>query len=100
MAPAPMPAFDYSAMDGYALRFADLSAPTIASEPMTGRFRPAPAGRQSVSFVSSGDTAGPRMVLPHTTVAHSFSYTIRKQTTDPPHPRLAPHPLPPVSAGT
>jgi alkaline phosphatase D len=42
----------------YRIRFADLSAPTILSEPMTGRFRTAPADRRSVSFVWSGDTAG------------------------------------------
>ena len=42
----------------YRIRFADLSAPTVLSEPMTGRFRTAPADRRSVSFVWSGDTAG------------------------------------------
>src|SRR3954469_25066339 len=42
----------------YRVRFADLSTPTALSEPMTGRFRTAPADRRSVSFVWSGDTAG------------------------------------------
>jgi alkaline phosphatase D len=42
----------------YRIRFADLSAPAIVGEPMTGRFRTAPAARRSVSFVWSGDTAG------------------------------------------
>ena len=42
----------------YRIRFADLSAPTVLGEPMTGRFRTAPADRRSVSFVWSGDTAG------------------------------------------
>ena len=42
----------------YRIRFADLSAPTVLSEPMIGRFRTAPADRRSVSFVWSGDTVG------------------------------------------
>src|SRR5262245_12984728 len=42
----------------YRVRFEDLSAPTIAGEVQVGRFRTAPAGRRSVSFVWSGDTAG------------------------------------------
>jgi alkaline phosphatase D len=42
----------------YRVRTADLAAPTILGEPMTGRFRTAPADRRSVSFVWSGDTAG------------------------------------------
>jgi alkaline phosphatase D len=42
----------------YRVRFQDLSSPTIVGEPVTGRFRTAPADRRSVSFVWSGDTAG------------------------------------------
>jgi alkaline phosphatase D len=42
----------------YRIRFADLSTPAVLGEPMTGRFRTAPADRRSVSFVWSGDTAG------------------------------------------
>ena len=42
----------------YRVRFRDLSAPTVLSEPAIGRFRTAPADRRSVSFVWSGDTAG------------------------------------------
>ena len=42
----------------YRLRFQDLSSPKVTSEPVTGRFRTAPAGRRSVSFAWSGDTAG------------------------------------------
>jgi alkaline phosphatase D len=42
----------------YRIRFHDLSEPAILSEPMTGRFRTAPADRRPVSFVWSGDTAG------------------------------------------
>ena len=42
----------------YRVRFADLSSPAIAGEPVTGRFRTAPSDRRSVSFVWSGDTAG------------------------------------------
>src|SRR5882724_9664585 len=42
----------------YRIRFQDLASPTILGEPMTGRFRTAPADRRSVSFVWSGDTAG------------------------------------------
>ncbi|MGZ3284221.1 MAG: alkaline phosphatase D family protein [Xanthobacteraceae bacterium] len=42
----------------YRIRFQDLASPTITGEPVTGRFRSAPADRRSVSFVWSGDTAG------------------------------------------
>jgi alkaline phosphatase D len=42
----------------YRIRFEDLAAPTIASEPVVGRFRSAPANRRSISFTWSGDTAG------------------------------------------
>jgi alkaline phosphatase D len=42
----------------YRVRFADLSSPAIAGEPVMGRFRTAPSDRRSVSFVWSGDTAG------------------------------------------
>ena len=42
----------------YRIRFQDLASPTIVGEPMTGRFRTAPADRRSISFVWSGDTAG------------------------------------------
>jgi alkaline phosphatase D len=42
----------------YRIRFQSLSSPSIVGEPQIGRFRTAPAGRRSVSFVWSGDTAG------------------------------------------
>jgi alkaline phosphatase D len=42
----------------YRVRFQDLASPTIVGEPVTGRFRTAPADRRAVSFVWSGDTAG------------------------------------------
>jgi alkaline phosphatase D len=42
----------------YRIRFQDLAQPTILGEPVTGRFRTAPADHRSVSFVWSGDTAG------------------------------------------
>ncbi len=42
----------------YRIRFQDISSPTVLGEPVTGRFRTAPADRRSVSFVWSGDTAG------------------------------------------
>ena len=42
----------------YRIRFQNLSSPTIVGEPMTGRFRTAPADRRSISFVWSADTAG------------------------------------------
>jgi alkaline phosphatase D len=42
----------------YRIRPQDLSSPTVFGEPMTGRFRTAPADRRSNSFVWSGDTAG------------------------------------------
>jgi alkaline phosphatase D len=42
----------------YRIRFQNLSSPTILGEPAIGRFRTAPSGRGSVSFVWSGDTAG------------------------------------------
>lgn len=42
----------------YRIRFEDLAAPTITSEPQVGHFRTAPNHRRSVSFVWSGDTAG------------------------------------------
>jgi len=42
----------------YRIRFQDLASPTIVGEPMTGRFRSAPADRRSISFAWSGDTAG------------------------------------------
>src|SRR6476660_6585250 len=42
----------------YRIRFQDLASPTIVGEPLTGRFRSAPADRRSISFVWSGDTAG------------------------------------------
>ena len=43
----------------YRIRFQDLASPTIVGESVTGRFRTAPGDRRSVSFVWSGDTAGP-----------------------------------------
>jgi alkaline phosphatase D len=42
----------------YRIRFRSLSSPSIVGEPQVGRFRTAPAHRQSVSFIWSGDTAG------------------------------------------
>ena len=42
----------------YRVRLQDLAAPTIAGEPVVGRFRSAPTDRRSVSFCWSGDTAG------------------------------------------
>lgn len=42
----------------YRVTFADLSLPTVVSEPAVGRFRTASADRRSVSFVWSGDVAG------------------------------------------
>lgn len=42
----------------YRVRFRDHSHPTILGEPVTGRFRTAPASRRDVSFVWSGDVAG------------------------------------------
>jgi len=45
----------------YRIRFQDLASPTIVGEPMTGRFRTAPSDQRSISFVWSGDTAGPRL---------------------------------------
>jgi alkaline phosphatase D len=42
----------------YRVRFRDLSHPDIASEPVVGRFRTAPADRRDVSFVWGGDVAG------------------------------------------
>jgi alkaline phosphatase D len=42
----------------YRIRFQDLASPTIQGEPVTGRFRTAPADMRSVSFVWSGDVAG------------------------------------------
>ena len=42
----------------YRVRSADLSDTSVGGEPMTGRFRTAPADRRSLSFVWSGDTAG------------------------------------------
>ena len=42
----------------YRVRFRDLSHIDIASEPVTGRFRTAPADRRDVSFVWGGDVAG------------------------------------------
>src|SRR5260370_14355559 len=42
----------------YRVRFRDLSHPDVSSEPVVGRFRPAPADRRDVSFVWGGDVAG------------------------------------------
>ena len=42
----------------YRVRFRDLAHPAIASEPVIGRFRTAPADRRDVSFVWGGDVAG------------------------------------------
>ena len=42
----------------YRVRFRDLAHSDISSEPVTGRFRTAPADRRDVSFVWGGDVAG------------------------------------------
>jgi len=42
----------------YRVKFRDLSHPDISGEPVTGRFRTAPANRRDVSFVWGGDVAG------------------------------------------
>ena len=42
----------------YRVRFRDLAHSAISSEPVTGRFRTAPADRRDVSFVWGGDVAG------------------------------------------
>ncbi|MGY9049041.1 alkaline phosphatase [Puniceibacterium antarcticum] len=42
----------------YRFTAADLSDLNITSEPVVGRFRTAPAGRRSIRFAWSGDTAG------------------------------------------
>ena len=42
----------------YRVRFRDLSDINVASEPVLGRFRTAPADRRDVSFVWGGDVAG------------------------------------------
>src|SRR6202451_1086741 len=42
----------------YRIKFRDLSHTEIASEPVIGRFRTAPADRRDVSFVWGGDVAG------------------------------------------
>src|ERR1700749_4937150 len=42
----------------YRVKFRDLSHTDVASEPVIGRFRTAPADRRDVSFVWGGDVAG------------------------------------------
>src|SRR5262249_33754021 len=42
----------------YRVRFRDLSHISVESEPVSGRFRTAPADRRDVSFVWGGDVAG------------------------------------------
>src|SRR3954470_22671804 len=42
----------------YRVRFRDLSHTAVVGEPVTGRFRTAPADRRDVSFVWGGDVAG------------------------------------------
>ncbi|HEY7666398.1 MAG TPA: alkaline phosphatase D family protein, partial [Xanthobacteraceae bacterium] len=42
----------------YRIRFQDHAVPTVLGAPQVGRFRTAPSGRRSISFVWSGDTAG------------------------------------------
>jgi alkaline phosphatase D len=42
----------------YRVAFEDLASPRVASVPVVGSFRSAPAGRRDVTFVWSGDTAG------------------------------------------
>src|SRR3974390_3506164 len=43
----------------YRIRFQDLASPTLVGEPSAGHFRTAPADGRSISFMWSGDTAGP-----------------------------------------
>ena len=45
----------------YRIRFQDLFSPTVVGEPMVGHFRTAPSDQRSISFIWSGDTAGPRL---------------------------------------
>ena len=42
----------------YRVQLEDLASPTIAGDPVVGRFRTAPADRRTVTFAWSGDTAG------------------------------------------
>lgn len=42
----------------YRVRFRDLAHVNVIGEPVTGRFRTAPADRRDVSFVWGGDVAG------------------------------------------
>jgi alkaline phosphatase D len=42
----------------YRIRFQDHAFPTVLGAPQVGRFRTAPSGRRTISFVWSGDTAG------------------------------------------
>jgi alkaline phosphatase D len=42
----------------YRVRFRDLAEVNVEGEPVTGRFRTAPAGRRDIRFVWTGDTAG------------------------------------------
>ena len=42
----------------YRVKFRDLSHSGVESDPVTGRFRTAPAGRRDVTFVWGGDVAG------------------------------------------
>ena len=69
MGPAALPESDFSArvdLAGlppgqdilYRVIFQDLADPKILSAPALGRFRTAPAGRRTVTFVWSGDEAG------------------------------------------
>ena len=66
----------------YRIRFADLSTPTILGEPMTGRFRTAPADRRSVSFVWSGDTAGQGWGIDEARGGMRMYATMRKNRPD------------------
>ena len=56
--------------------------PTVLGEPMTGRFRTAPADRRSVSFVWSGDTAGQGWGIDEARGGMRMYATMRKNQPD------------------
>jgi alkaline phosphatase D len=66
----------------YRIRFADLSTPAVLGEPVTGRFRTAPADRRSVSFVWSGDTAGQGWGIDEARGGMRMYATMRKNRPD------------------
>lgn len=66
----------------YRVRSADLSAITIAGEPMIGRFRTAPADKRSVSFVWSGDTNGQGWGIDESRGGMTIYETMRKLKPD------------------